>query len=172
MSDFFLGQIMLTGFGFAPRGFAQCNGQLLPISQNAALFSLLGTIYGGNGTTTFSLPDLRGRTPVGFGNGFDGSSYTLGEVVGTEAVTLTQGQLPAHTHLLGAVTQNGTARSPTNALYGAAAGEALYGPNGNAVALAAGQVQPTGGGQPHSNMQPYGTINFNIALTGIYPSRS
>lgn len=171
MSDFFLGQIMLTGFGFAPRGFAQCNGQLLPINQNTALFSLLGTYYGGNGTTTFGLPDLRGRTPVGFGTAPGGSSYTIGQPDGTETVTLDQTQMPAHTHVLGATTQNGTVRSPTGALYGGAASEALYGPSGNAVALASGQVQTIGGSQPHSNMQPYGTINFNIALTGVYPSR-
>jgi len=176
MSDYYLGQIMLTGFGFAPRGFAQCNGQLLPISQNQALFSLLGTYYGGNGSSTFGLPDLQGRTPVGYGNSVDGgwqpSPYTLGQRVGTEAVTLGLAQLPGHMHMLGATTQAGTERNPHNTIYGSAASEALYGPNGNTVALASGQVQPSGNSQPHSNMQPYGTINFNIALTGVYPARS
>src|SRR5579859_6633653 len=121
MSDYFLGQIMLTGFGFAPRGFALCNGQLMSISQNTALFSLLGTFYGGNGTTTFGLPDLRGRTPVGYGTSVDGgwqpSPYNIGQPFGTEAVTLLQSQMPAHNHLLGAITQNGAVRDPDTALY-------------------------------------------------------
>lgn len=176
MSDYFLGQIMLTGFGFAPKGFALCNGQILPINQNPALFALLGISYGGNGTTTFSLPDLRGRTPVGFGSSVDGgwqpAPYVLGQPVGVESVTLGVSQMPQHTHLLGATTQNGADRSPTNTIYGTAAAEALYGPSGTNVALANGQVLPSGGSQAHPNMQPYEVINYNIALTGVFPSRS
>lgn len=176
MSDYFLGQIMLTGFGFAPKGFAQCNGQLLPINQNTALFSLLGTYYGGNGQSTFALPDLRGRTSVGYGSSADPawqpSPYAIGQSFGAETVTLGQPQMPMHTHALGATSQAGATRNPTNSIYGADATEVLYGPNGSVVALAATQVQATGGSQPHPNMQPYETINFNIALNGVYPSRS
>ena len=176
MSDYFLGQIMLTGFGFAPKGFAQCNGQLLPISQNTALFSLLGTYYGGNGQSTFALPDLRGRAPVGYGSSVDPawqpSPYAIGQSFGAETVTVGQAQMPLHTHALGAASQAGGDRNPTNSIYGTTSGDAIYGPNGSVVALAASQVQPSGGNQAHANMQPYQTINFNIALNGVYPSRS
>lgn len=169
MSEYFVGQIMLTGFNFAQRGFALCNGQLLPINQNQALFALLGVQYGGNGQTNFALPDLRGRTPIGAGGP---SNYVQGTVFGVENVSLAQNQIPVHSHTLNATNQAGTARNPTNSIYGMSSGESLYGTAGsNPIPLAANQVQPAGGGAPHSNMQPSLTINFNIALTGIFPSR-
>jgi microcystin-dependent protein len=170
MSEYFIGQIMLTGFNFPQRGFAFCNGQLLPISQNQALFSLLGVQYGGNGQTNFALPDLRGRTPVGAGGP---SNYVQGTVFGVENVSLLQNQIPPHSHTLNATNQTGTVRNPSNSIYGTSSGESLYGTADNApIPLAANQVQSTGSGAPHSNMQPSLTINFNIALTGIFPSRS
>ncbi|GLQ86468.1 phage tail protein [Dyella flagellata] len=176
MSDYYLGQIMLTGFGFPPRGFAQCNGQLLPINQNTALFALLGTQYGGNGTVTFALPDLRGRTPVGAGTSADGSwqpaPYVIGEPLGVESVTLLTANLPAHNHSVATSTQNGTTRNPTNSVYGAFANEAIYASAASGLSpLNPAQVQPAGGNQPHNNMQPYLAINFNIALIGIFPAR-
>jgi microcystin-dependent protein len=168
MAEYFLGQVMPLAFSFAPRGFAQCNGQLLPVAQNQALFSLLGVSYGGNGTTNFMLPDLRGRTPVGAGG-----SYPYGEVGGAESVTLQATSLPMHNHFGTATTTAATARNPVDNLYGAFAGQALYGPSsGPQVPLNQVTLSPSGGGQPHANMQPFSVINFCIALTGVYPSRS
>ncbi|RUW46372.1 microcystin-dependent protein [Mesorhizobium sp. M1A.F.Ca.ET.072.01.1.1] len=175
MAEVFLGQIMMTGFAFPPKGFAFCSGSLLAIAQNQALFSLLGTTYGGNGTTNFALPNLQSRTPVGFGASVDSawqpSPYELGETGGAENVTLLTQQLPTHNHVGNATTTEGSGRSPTNALYGATK-NAIYGaPNGRVVTLAAPTVTSVGGNQPHPNIQPYETINFNIAINGIYPSR-
>ena len=168
MSDYFIGQVKMVGFNFAPRDFAFCNGQLLAISQNTALFSILGTTYGGNGQTTFALPDLRGRTPVG-GNGLP---VQLGEAGGQEAVTLTVNQIPPHTHGVYADTAAGTTRNPGNALY-ATTPTPLHGPsNGPLVQLDPRTIGPSGGSQPHPNMQPYLAINFCIALFGFYPSRN
>lgn len=168
MAEFFIGQVMPTGFSFAPKGFALCNGQTLPISQNQALFALLGVQYGGNGSTNFMLPDLRGRTPIGYGG-----SYPIGTVAGNESVTLTAQTLPAHNHVGNATTAAGTARNPANGLFGAVASEALYGAaSGTQVVLNAGTLSPTGNSQSHSNMQPYNVINFCIALTGFFPSRN
>lgn len=178
MSDFYLGQIMLTGFGFAPRGFAQCNGQLLSISQNAALFSLLGTYYGGNGQSTFALPNLQGCAAVGAGAsadpGWQPAPYNLGQLGGTENVTIIPTSMPAHTHLVAANTQTGTAKNPaSDSLYAATPSEAIYGPaSGSLVPLYPTEISQVGGNGPHQNMQPYRVINFNIALTGIYPSRN
>jgi len=175
MTEVFLGQIMLTGFGFAPRGFAMCNGQLLPINQNQALFSLLGTSYGGNGTTNFALPNLMGRTPVGFGNsvggGWNPTPYALGQVGGSENVTLTAAQLPSHNHLATGTTATGNLRNPTNGLYGVAGANIYAQTGGPQVALSPNSVAPVGGNAPHENMQPYRAINFNIALNGTFPSR-
>ncbi|SHL88076.1 tail fiber protein [Rhodanobacter sp. OK091] len=169
MAEFFIGQVMPTGFSFAPKGFALCNGQLLPISQNQALFALLGVQYGGNGTTNFMLPDLRGRTPIGYG----GNNYPIGTVAGNENVTLTPQTLPTHNHVGNATTTAGTVRNPANGLYGAVASEALYGAaSGPQVVLNAGTLSTTGNSQPHQNMQPYNVINFCIALTGFFPSRN
>lgn len=168
MSDPFIGQIMPVGFNFVPKGFAACDGQLLPVAQNQALFSLLGTTYGGNGTTTFALPDLRGRTPLGFA-----ANEPLGVAAGTEAVTLISTQLPTHVHQAAASTSPGAARSPENNAFGGSGAENLYAATSGAqVPLNPATIAPTGGNQPHENMQPYNVLNFCIALYGIYPSRS
>jgi len=181
MSEFFIGQIMLAGFQFAPKYFGQCNGQLLPINQNQALFSLLGTQYGGNGTTNFALPDLRGRTPVGYASsvdpGWQPPGVQIGQVGGTENVTLLPGNLPAHSHAMAASSADGSSRLPGNRLYAnsinAAAALPLYAPAGGPqVAMGAGTVAPSGQNQPHPNLQPYTALNFCIALSGIFPSRN
>lgn len=178
MSEFYVGQIMMTGFGFAQRGFALCNGQLLPIQQNAALFSLLGVQYGGNGTTNFQLPNLQGRTPAGAGASVDPAwqpaPYTPGEVGGVESVALMGQQLPMHSHTVGATTATGNAKSPTGTLLGTSnnSNVPVFAAGGtNTVPLYPATIGMTGGSGPHDNMQPYRVINFNIALTGIYPSR-
>ncbi|NTJ63279.1 phage tail protein [Agrobacterium rhizogenes] len=176
MSEYFLGQIMLTGFPFAPRGFALCDGQLLNVSQNQALFSLLGTHYGGDGVTTFALPNLQSRTPVGFGSSRDPAwqptPYEIGETGGVESVTLLEQQLPQHIHLATGTTSNGTVRNPGNALYGTNSA-AIYGASsGGQVVLANQTVTPAGNGQPHDNMQPYDVISYCIALSGVFPSSS
>lgn len=175
MPDVLMGQIMVTGFAFAPSYFAACNGALVSISQNAALFSLLGTRYGGDGRSTFGLPDLRGRTPVGFGPSDDVSwqpaPYELGQAGGVEAVTLLTSQLPAHAHAGRGSTAGATGRNPSNALYGAT-GQPIYArTDGGLVTLGAASVAAAGAGQPHANLQPYETVSFAIALTGEYPSR-
>jgi microcystin-dependent protein len=168
MSTFYLGQIMLTGFGFAQRGFALCNGQLMAINQNAALFSLLGTQYGGNGQSTFALPDMRGVTPTG-----STIPTQVGQRGGSENVTLISSTMPQHTHLVMANTQTATVKNPANATYASTPSETLYGAsNNNIVPINPAQIFPVGGNSPHDNMQPYLVINFNIALTGIFPSRN
>ncbi len=175
----FVGQITLFPFFFAPRGWALCQGQLLPISQNAALFSLLGVNYGGNGTSNFALPDLRGRVPIGQGQLPGGSDYVIGSVQGEEAVTLLASQAPSHSHPFPAVAAQATTNAPNGALpaegHGSGRGAFpvnIYAPLQAAVPLASGQVAPAGGGQPHNNLQPFLTLNWCIALQGIYPSRS
>jgi microcystin-dependent protein len=167
MSEVFLGQIMLGGFDFPPAHFALCNGQILPIAQNQALFSLLGTQYGGNGTTTFALPDLRGRAPLGANN-----QYAQGVAGGAEAVRLTNNALPAHDHALTGSTADATRRPPADALYGATSGESIYAAPGDQATLAPQTLGTSGGGQAHNNMQPYLAVNFFIALNGIFPSRN
>ena len=176
MTQVFLGQIMLAGFQFAPKGFALCNGQLLAISQNQALFSLVGVTYGGDGVRTFGLPNMQSRTPVGFGPSVDSAwqpaPYTIGETAGVENVTLLQQQLPQHIHIATGTTSSGTLRNPTNALYGTNTAN-IYGASGGAQVVLANQtVTPAGNTQPHDNMQPYDVINFCIALSGVYPSRN
>jgi microcystin-dependent protein len=179
MSDFFLGQIMMTGFGYPQKGFALCNGQTLGISQNNALFALLGTSYGGNGTTNFMLPNLQGRSFYGAGNSVDSgwqpSPLPTGAVGGTETVTVTTTNLPIHNHLLNGTNVPGvTTRTAANMLLGKAA-HAMYGPPGAGpvqLAPATLQTAPANGGTAHANVQPLQVINFNIALTGIFPSRN
>lgn len=180
MSEPFLGQIMLVGFNFAPVGWAFCNGQLLSISQNTALFSLLGTTYGGDGVSNFALPDLRGRAAVGFGNGAGFTPYTLGEITGTETVTLTASQMPAHSHLVGANAANATVASPSGADLAQSLEPSGRGtpvntystpPMTKPVALDPATVQQSGGSQSHSNIQPCLACNYIIALQGIFPSR-
>jgi microcystin-dependent protein len=169
MSEPFLGEIRMTSFAFAPRGWAFCNGQLLAISQNQALFALLGTQYGGNGQTTFALPDLRGRVPV-----HPGADVVQGQAGGATACTLTTAQLPVHSHTLygsanQATTSNPAANVPAQR---PRSGALVFGPTANA-ALAAVSLQPAAGaGQPHENTQPYLAISFVIALQGIFPSRN
>ena len=176
MSEFFIGQIMMTGFNFAPRFWALCNGQLLPINQNQALFSLLGTQYGGNGTTNFALPDLRSRTPIGYASsvdpGWQPPAVQIGQASGVENVTLLSTNLPSHTHQLNATSSNGTTRNPNNAIYASSSVSLFSGSSGPAVPLNQATVSPNGGNQPHPNLQPYSVINFCIALSGIFPSRN
>lgn len=168
--DPFIGQIQSFGFNFAPKGWAQCNGQLLAISSNTALFSLLGTTYGGNGQTNFALPDLRGRCPLHQGQGPGLSDRTIGEVGGTEGVALVQQEMPAHNHGISASVANATSKSPANAVP-AFAENAVYGPFDNSGGMADGMCKPAGQGRPHYNMEPYLVINWCIAVEGIYPSR-
>lgn len=168
MSEPFLGQLMPVAFGYAPRGFALCAGSLLTIAQNQALFSLLGTTYGGDGRVTFALPDLRGRTPVGFSN-----PVPIGQQGGVENVTLTQDQLPSHVHNFNASTAAGAARNPTNSVFGGSGALDIYGPStGTQVVLNPATLGPAGQTLPHANLQPYTVLNFCIALNGIFPSRS
>ncbi|WP_148615378.1 phage tail protein [Nocardioides rubriscoriae] len=164
--DPFIGTVGIAGFNFAPRGWATCDGQLLPISQNTALFSLLGTQYGGNGTSTFALPDLRGRVPLNAGQGPGLTPYVVGETDGAEAVTLLTAQIPAHTHQQ---TAYGLADSPTPAgAVLAPAPSRAFRPDGGTFSFAT--LAPTGGGKPHENRQPYTVLNYCIALQGVYPS--
>jgi microcystin-dependent protein len=179
MSNYFLGQITMFGFGFAPKNWALCNGQTMSIQQNAALFSLLGTSYGGNGQTTFALPNLQAALPLCEGQAPGLSSYVLGQVGGNANVTLLQNQLPQHNHTLNATKTNATSPTvsgniPATTTVGSPPN--FYSTSGNPpltfVSLNAGACGTTGQSQPHSNLMPSLTINFCIALTGIFPSRS
>ena len=168
----FIGQIMIGGFNFPPQGWAFCNGQLMPISQNTALFSLLGTTFGGNGTTTFALPDLRGRIPVHNGQGTGLSNYNLGDTAGVETVTLTPDQLPAHTHAAQATTAIGNTAGRSGTVWAKPAGnDNIYSSAAPSQVLSGNAVGPVGG-QPHENRQPLLALNYCIALFGIFPSRS
>jgi microcystin-dependent protein len=164
MSEPFLSEIRMMSFNFPPRGWAFCNGQLLPINQNQALFSLLGTTFGGDGRVNFALPDLRGRTPIHVGDG-----HTLGERGGEQAHTLSISELPTHVHSANASSVSADNPIPTGAVLGASLNE-IYAAPSNLTALAAGTVANTGGSQAHLNMQPFLTISFCIALQGIFPS--
>ena len=166
MAEPFLSEIRVMSFVFAPKGWALCNGQLLPINQNQALFSLLGTTYGGNGQTTFALPDLRGRTPIHMG-----SSHTLGEPGGEQAHTLTISEMPMHMHPIVGSSADANGVLPANSLF-AKSPQQVYGPPANFTSLNAGTVTSAGGSQAHLNMQPYLTLNFSIALQGIFPSQT
>jgi microcystin-dependent protein len=166
MSEPFLSEIKIMSFNFPPKGWALCNGQFLPINQNQALFALLGTTYGGNGQTTFALPNLRGRVPIHFGSG-----HTLGEAVGTTSVTVNIQQLPTHTHALLASTTDGDVPVPTNTVLAATPAK-IYGPAASLTTLNPINVTSVGGSQPHNNMMPYLTLNFVIALQGIFPSQN
>ncbi len=165
MSEPFLSEIRIFSFNFAPKGWAFCNGQTLPISQNQALFSLLGTTYGGDGRTTFQLPNLQGRVPTHMGTGF-----TLGQTGGEQTHALTTGEMPAHNHVPQGSTDIGINVIPTGAVLAAASG--LYGSATDLVNLSPQTLGPQGSGQPHDNMQPYLTLSFCIALLGIFPSRN
>jgi microcystin-dependent protein len=162
----FLGEIKLIAWNYAPVGWAFCNGQFLPINQNQALFSLLGTMYGGNGQTTFALPDFRGRAPFHVGSGF-----IQGQAGGETAHTVTISELPAHNHLVGCNSQAGDQVAPTGRIW-AQTSQNPYGANTNLQAMDPSTIGNTGGSQPHNNLQPYLVINFIIALQGIFPSRN
>jgi len=174
----FLGQIQCFGFGFAPTGWALCQGQILAISQNTALFSLIGTYYGGNGTSTFALPNLQSRVPVGQDGG---NQYPLGEDFGVENVTLNSNQMPQHNHaFLGTTTaantekpQNGVVLATTKRQGGVTPGDPYYGPvDANTIAINPASISLIGNTLSHTNIQPYLTVNWCIALRGIYPARN
>ena len=177
MAEPFLSEIRIMSFVFAPRGWALCNGQTLAISQNTALFSLLGTNYGGNGTTTFALPDLRGRTPIQQGQGPGLSSRQVGETGGVENVTLISTEIPSHTHALKATTASATTAAPAGAIWAVSGSRRsttnLYTNAAGAGAVMNSQVlAPVGSSVPHNNMPPYMTVSFCIALQGIFPARN
>lgn len=173
MADPFVAEIRIFPFNFAPKGWAFCNGQLLPISQNTALFSLLGTTYGGDGKSTFALPNLQGRAPMHPGQGPGLSLHDLGESGGSEAVTLLESEIPAHSHTLMGSNQPGEDPTPSNEAMARSVGASLYQTNTsqNLVAMAFQALPPAGGSLPHNNMMPYLTLNFNIALQGVFPPR-
>jgi microcystin-dependent protein len=172
-----MGQIEIFSFNFAPKGWTMCNGQLLPINQNQALFSLLGTMYGGNGQTNFALPDLRSRVPISFGSGF-----TIGEVGGAESVTISTSTMPAHNHNVGVDGSAGAINKPaTTTVFGTSSGQSstgqqlainAYNSGGGGSVLDARTISNVGGGQAHTNIQPYLTLNLCIALQGIFPSQN
>ncbi len=172
MADPFVAEIRIFPFNFAPRGWAWCDGQLLPISQNTALFSLLGTTYGGNGKSNFALPDLQGRAPMHPGQGPGLSLHDLGETGGAETVSLLESEIPSHAHGLSVSNQMASSTYPQGLPLGASAGEVIYSDNtSNRVSMAWNALAPAGGDQPHNNMQPYLTFYFCIALQGVYPPR-
>jgi microcystin-dependent protein len=167
----FLGQIMVVSFNFAPRGWAFCEGQLLPINQNAALFSLLGTTFGGDGVRTFALPDLRGRVPIGMGQGAGLSNRTLGETGGEEQVTWNINQIPSHTHVPMAAASVANSGTPAGT-YWAMPRVLLYSTGTPDTSMNALALGTTGGSQPHENRKPFVAMSYVIALNGIYPSRN
>jgi microcystin-dependent protein len=174
MATPFLGEIRMVGFTFPPKGWALCNGQILSISQNSALFSLLGTTYGGNGTSTFALPDLRSRVPIHAGQGIGLSPYVQGEQTGTESVVLAFSQMPSHNHTVNGVASGGNQASPAG---GSPAIESTgtsldYSNATPSSPMNAAMLSPAGSNQPHNNIQPVLCVNFVIALQGIFPSRN
>lgn len=173
--DPFLAEIRVFPFNFPPKGWAWCDGQLLPLSQNTALFSLLGTTYGGNGKSNFALPDLMGRVPMHPGQGPGLSLHDQGEQGGSDTVTLLPSEMPSHSHALRASTETGTLRSPGagDRALAAPGNGLLYAPaTGTRVAMHPSELAPAGGGLPHNNMQPYLTFHYCIALQGVFPQRS
>lgn len=168
MAEPFLSEIRIMSFGFPPKGWALCDGQLLPINQNQALFSLLGTTYGGDGRVNFGLPNLQSRAPIHMG-----SSHTLGERGGEQAHTLSISEIPTHTHVANATTTTGNSTSPTaTSLLGPSTVQSLYATASNLQAMAPNAVANVGGSQAHLNMQPFLVLNFSIALQGIFPSQT
>jgi microcystin-dependent protein len=165
MAEPFLSEIRIFSFDFPPKGWAFCNGQFLPINQNQALFALLGTTYGGNGQTTFALPNLQGRVPIHTGNG-----HTLGEKAGSSSVTVNQQQLPQHMHFLQATSANGATPNPSGNVLGRV--NNLYAAPSSLTTMNPTSVAPVGGSQAHNNMMPYLVLNFCIALQGIFPSQN
>lgn len=172
MADPFVAEIRIFPFNFAPRGWAWCDGQLLPLSQNTALFSLLGTTYGGNGKSNFALPDLQGRAPMAPGQGPGRSLHDLGETGGSETVTLLESEIPGHSHTFNISGQLGLANTPAMQNWGVGDGVNQYAVPGPVVQMAPEALTPAGGDQPHNNMQPYLTFYFCIALQGVFPPRT
>ena len=177
MSEAYISQIMAFGFNFAPKNWAFCNGQTLGIAQNQALFSLLGTTYGGNGVTTFALPNLQSRVPIGFGN-FVGTNYALGQSAGAEQVTLTINEIPAHIHMFIGASSGGNSQTPRDdsalaaVMKGTNPGDPYYAPQGSLQPLNPASLSLTGGNLPHTNIQPYLALNWCICQYGIFPSRN
>lgn len=171
MADPFVAEIRIFPFNFAPKGWAWCDGQLMPISQNTALFSLLGTTYGGNGKSNFALPDLQGRAPMHPGQGPGLSLHDLGETGGSETVTLLESEIPAHSHVLRATALPADQPTPQATLTATVSSDNIYAPAASLVPMAPEALAPSGGDQPHNNMMPYLTFYFNIALQGVFPPR-
>jgi microcystin-dependent protein len=171
MADPFVAEIRIFPFNFAPKGWAFCNGQILPISQNTALFSLLGTTYGGDGKSTFALPNLQGSAPMHPGQGPGLSLHDLGET--SETVSLLESEIPGHSHSYNVSAGDAGARIPTGEKFASGIGGVVpYAPPGALTQMSPNALAPAGGDQPHNNMQPYLTFNFNIALQGVFPPRS
>jgi len=166
----YLSEIRIYSFNFAPRGWAMCNGQLLAINQNQALFALVGTFYGGNGTTNFQLPNLQGRVALHMGSDSSGNSYTIGQQGGEAQITLNSFEVPAHSHEVSGVSNSANQASPVGHTWAASLDEP-YAPTPG-VSMNPNSVSSTGGSQPHTNMAPFLTLNFCIALQGIFPSRN
>lgn len=171
MSEPFLAEIRMVGFNFAPRGWAFCDGQILPINQNQSLYSLLGTTYGGDGRTSFALPDLRGRAPIHVGSVNGGQNHVQGQRSGEETHTLSTAEMPAHSHSVFAKSDEGEENNPENQFLGTAQSN-HYAPAANLGNMHSGTITNAGGGQAHDNMQPYTTLSFCIALQGLFPSRN
>ena len=167
MAEPFLSEIRIMSFGFAPKGWALCNGQLLAINQNQALFSLLGTNYGGDGRVSFGLPNLQGRVPIHMGSGFP-----LGQTGGEQSHTLSISEMPTHVHTLMATKNTGTQPVPVDAYSGVAAEQPYLPPDNNLAALNSASISNVGGSQAHLNMQPFLVLNFSIALQGVFPSQN
>ena len=172
MADPFVAEIRIFGFNFAPRGWAMCNGQILPLSQNTALFSLLGTTYGGNGSSNFALPDLQGKAPMHPEQGLGLSLHDLGESCGSETVTLLESEIPSHTHTMMASSVNSQLSTPANTSLGRGNPVKLYSPTATLTKMGNSSITGAGSSSPHNNMMPYLTMNFCIALQGVYPPRS
>lgn len=174
MSSPFTGEVRAWACNFAPKGWAFCAAQILPIQQNTALFSLIGTYYGGNGTSNFQLPDLRGRVPMKFGTDRTGNIYSIGEFGGVEQVTITSQQMPVHTHVFGGTSGTGADNKPrAGAAMGTSSQNHAYYGSGSNTTINPGTVSfYAGGNQAHTNIQPYQAINWCIALSGIYPARN
>lgn len=172
MSQPFIGEIRMVGFNFAPAGWAACNGQLLAISEYDALFALIGTTYGGDGQTTFGLPDLRGRLPLHRGSGLGLSTYLIGQKSGAESVALIGQQMPVHQHVVNVARDGTRTNSPAGNMLGSGEADVYTHDTGAPVQMAPQQVGSVGGSQPHPNMHPFLCINFVISLYGIFPSRN
>ena len=172
MADPFVAEIRIFPFNFAPKGWAWCDGQLLPLSQNTALFSLLGTTYGGDGKSNFALPDIQGNAVMHQGQGPGLSLHDLGETGGSETVTLLESEIPAHSHATNASEADGLERTPKGQLLATGISISQYQTPGPLTGLSPNAVAPAGGDQPHNNLQPYLTFYFNIALQGVFPPRT